>query len=352
MPITFPVSFDRTNNSNLYESVSPGDIYYALDGDDNLWSESRELTFRDGYFWTVPSVLSGGVGDDSYNVGYDDAAIIADAGNGRDRLKVYRNYTDIYFALKIDGRHLALGLTSYIGSPYETTILIVDAFKPSGSIETFEFSDYTFNVSYDQIVPLIKSSGLYFEDLSWNQAIAKKYFNLSTIGVANNSSGADELMDHVYKTGNPVTDSGVHRFFDPIRGVHFYTDGIAEVNHVRSRLGNYNYEGKVYDPVTGINGTQLYRFFNARAGYHFMTASAEEAAFVERNPEWGYTQESRSYSVSTESTSESATPVYRFFKVVSGTGTHFYTSSEAERQSILDNPSWGYQSEGVAWYVA
>jgi hypothetical protein len=59
--------------------------------------------------------------------------------------------------------------------------------------------------------------GIAFEDLTWEQAIANKYLNLAVIGVSNDAAGAAELMDVVYKTGNPVTKAGVHRFSPPLR---------------------------------------------------------------------------------------------------------------------------------------
>ena len=351
MATTLRFTSDRANNAS-FASVLSGEGYWAKDLDDSLSASTAYRAFLDGSFWTIPAGMSGGTGDDNYSVGYDSAAIIADAGFGRDSLRIYRNLNDATWAARIDGRHLAAMFEAFPGSQYTSQIFIVDAFKPEGSIETTTFSDNVIlNTAYDKLASLIASAGIPFEDLSWEQAIAKKYVNLSVIGVPNNSAGAAELIDLVYKAGNPVTQAGVHRFFNPSKGVHFYSNDLNEVNAVRSRLGTYQYEGKVYDPVTGSNGTQLYRFFNAKASYHFMTTSATEAAVVSSNPSWGYAEEGRSFTVSTQAAADATTPVYRFFRIVSGVGQHFYTSSEAERQNILANPGWGYQAEGVGWYA-
>lgn len=351
---TFSQVFDLTGNASS-RSVQSNEIFFAKDKNDNLLATSDStLTYIDGSYWRLPSGLSGGAGDDSYSVGYNTFAVIADAGFGTDKLKIFRELSNATHALRVDNRHLVVRFELFPGSQYITDVLIIDAFKPEGSIETITFDNNVIvNAAYDKLIPLISSSGIRFEDLSWDQAIAKKYCNLGTLGVSNNSAGADELMDVLYKTGNPITEAGVHRFFNPSKGVHFYSNDLNEINNVRSRLSNYWYEGKVYDPITGsaTGSTQLYRFFNAKASYHFMTTSATEAAVVNNNPSWGYQQEGRAFTVSTQASADAQTPVYRFFRVMDGAGQHFYTSSEAERQNILNNPSWGYQQEGIAWYA-
>ena len=198
---------------------------------------------------------------------------------------------------------------------------------------------------------LIASSGIPFEDLGWDQAINKKYIDLSVVGASNNNAGANQLLDDLYKAGNPVTGSGVYRFFNPSKGVHLYSNDLNEVNTVRSQLGNYQFEGKVYDPVTGLGGTQLNRFFNPKASYHFMTTSDAEVQSILGHPEWGLNYEGKSYSVSATKTLEAATPVYRFYRVLDGVGQHFYTSAEAEKLNVIANPGWSYQYEGIAWYA-
>jgi Repeat of unknown function (DUF5648) len=351
MPIGLNITSDAPGKGTV-RTVGSGDGFFALDGDDSLFSSTALKAFQDGALWEIPCGLSGGKGNDYYSIGYSAFAVIADAGFGKDKLKIYRSITEATWSARIDGRHLAATFESFPGSAYRATVLIIDAFKPEGSIESTELDgNVILDTSYNQLPSLIASAGISFEELSWDQAIAKKYLNLSVVGVTNNSSGADQLMDLIYKTGNPVTEPGVHRFFNPSKGVHFYSNDLNEVNHVRSRLGNYWYEGKVYDPVTGAGAAQLYRFFNPRASYHFMTTSANEAAIVAQNPSWGYQSEGLSYSVSTTKTASATTPVYRFYRVVDGMGQHFYTSSEAERQNILANPAWGYQYEGIAWYA-
>lgn len=350
MALQFTKTFDTPKTDSKFSPKSL-EASFGLDGNDSFYSLARSSTFKDGLYWNLPSVESGGDGDDSYTVQYSDCVVVADAGSGNDYLRIYRRLDDVEWAAKIDGRHLAVQFSiPYLSSTSQ--VLIIDAFRPDGSIEKTEFENSVIlDTTWNNLPSLIASAGIPFENLTWDQAASKKYINLSVIGVSNNSSGAAELVDEIYKSGNPITKAGVHRFFNPSKGVHFYSNDLNEVNTVRSRLGNYQYEGKVYDPITGVGGTSLNRFFNPRAGYHFMTTSDSEAQSVRSHPEWGYQDEGKSYSVSKVLSADTTTPVYRFFRILDGVGQHFYTSSDAEKLNVIANPSWGYSFEGIAWYA-
>lgn len=147
------------------------------------------------------------------------------------------------------------------------------------------------------------------------------------------------------------TLSGVYRFFNPSRGVHLFTNDLNEVNSIKQDLYDLQFEGKVYDPVTGIGSTSLHRLYNPKAGYHLNTASDVEYKNILKHPEWGFIDEGLSFGVSTVKSADASTPIYRFFRVGNGVGTHFFTSNEIERQSVLSHPEWGYQAEGIAWYA-
>jgi hypothetical protein len=143
-----------------------GSGYFGLDGSDTLFSSPAVKTFKDGSLWELPSIMSGGKGEDKYYVGYDEFAVIADAGFGNDYLRINRPLSDAFWMARIDGRHLAAAFEAFPGSVYTTTILIVDAFKPEGSIETTEFDSRTIvNASCDQLPSLLKSSGINLEEL-------------------------------------------------------------------------------------------------------------------------------------------------------------------------------------------
>ena len=150
----------------------------------------------------------------------------------------------------------------------------------------------------------------------------------------------------------------------------------------------YNCEDAAYEALSE-GGTQLYRFYNAEKGYHFLTTSEEEAnnvivksidsrygvdvvtgQGVEAGDDgWGYTYEGRTFSVSTEKTEVTPTEVHRFYHA--DNGVHFYSSNLEEVSNVISESSgadymndldaaqnapllengWGYIYEGVAWYA-
>jgi subtilisin family serine protease len=110
--------------------------------------------------------------------------------------------------------------------------------------------------------------------------------------------------------------------------------------------GNYNLS--VSSGNDNISGTTVYRFFRPEAGVHFYTASeAERDTIINNLPNYAY--EGASFESVGEATDPltGAKPVYRFFN--NSTGAHLYTISEAERESIANNLS-NYSFEGIAYY--
>jgi hypothetical protein len=141
----------------------------------------------------------------------------------------------------------------------------------------------------------------------------------------------------------------VFRFFNTRNGAHFFSSTVSERDEVRLYNPGLTYEGTVYS-VASSSGTGLkpvYRFYNLVTGVHFYTITASEAATVRAQP-GTYRDEGIAW-YARERTNPSATsiPVYRFFRP--SVGTHFYTVSTAERDSIIQNLSGVYNYEGVAY---
>lgn len=92
--------------------------------------------------------------------------------------------------------------------------------------------------------------------------------------------------------------------------------------------------------------TAVYRFYNAKTGAHFYTASAEERDFVIRNnAEFAY-ETVAFYAYANSSSGKD--PVFRFYN--STTGAHFYSGTEAERDFVIANyPEFRYET--VSWYA-
>lgn len=100
-------------------------------------------------------------------------------------------------------------------------------------------------------------------------------------------------------------------------------------------------------PASASQRSPVYRFYNTVTGTHFYTSSAAERDYVSAK----YLQFSYegiafySYGSSVSGTS----PVFRFYNI--RTGTHFYTSNPLERDNVLSAYPW-FSYEGVSWYAS
>ena len=101
------------------------------------------------------------------------------------------------------------------------------------------------------------------------------------------------------------------------------------------------------------DGSKVYRFYNTNLGVHFYTASEKEKDSVLENlPQ--YRLEGASYTSIAKPDDDTdpltgAKPVYRFYN--ENTGVHLYTISENEKNSIIENLSTIYRFEDIAYYA-
>ncbi|MGV8082775.1 MAG: hypothetical protein AB2L09_03945 [Coriobacteriia bacterium] len=145
----------------------------------------------------------------------------------------------------------------------------------------------------------------------------------------------------------------VHRFYNVENGSHFYTASFQERDIVIDRWSDvYDYEGVAYVINTGNpeNNDLLYRFYNAHNGTHFYTASLEEKNYVIARWPDIYTYEGSVYNVCTNGSASGAVPMYRFYNRVAG--SHFYTTSAQERDTVLTRWSNVYILDGIAYFLA
>jgi len=94
------------------------------------------------------------------------------------------------------------------------------------------------------------------------------------------------------------------------------------------------------------NYRPVYRFFNNNAGGHFYTISEAERDTVINNYKW-FRYEGVGFYAYPSPTAD-ASPVYRFFN--NNAGGHFYTNSEAERDTVINNYKW-FRYEGIGFYA-
>lgn len=141
--------------------------------------------------------------------------------------------------------------------------------------------------------------------------------------------------------------------------IEAFEDGRADVLVVESREIYENYSSRVgyvdkalapsgveIDDGNNSTTSEVYRFFNSENGSHFYTSSSAERDQVLTNlPQYQY--EGNTFG-SNATADNGGVAVHRFFN--SATGTHFYTSSEEERQSI-ENTLSHFQYEGISYYA-
>ena len=99
-------------------------------------------------------------------------------------------------------------------------------------------------------------------------------------------------------------------------------------------------------PETVENG--VYRFFNTQTGTHFYSASEIERDSIINNLD-NFNFESAAFKAATETNGPTAS-VFRFFNTE--TGTHFFTQSTVERDSVIENlPSFNLEGEAYLGYT-
>lgn len=162
--------------------------------------------------------------------------------------------------------------------------------------------------------------------------------------------------DDVEISGNdlPVSllnsgETTVFRFFDSSSGGHFYTVDEFEKEFVEENLDNYAFEGESYetmDPTTGAEGEEVYRFFNPTTGVHLYTTSEIERDSVLENLDNFVFEGAKFYAFETQV--DGSIPVYRFYEPT--LGVHFYTPNEFEKDSVIENLD-NYDFEGIAYYA-
>ena len=142
----------------------------------------------------------------------------------------------------------------------------------------------------------------------------------------------------------------VYRFLNRRTNVHFYTASEAERRTVQTTLAStYSLEGVAYalDTSATANSSPLYRFFDKKRGVHFYTASEAEKDTVLTTLGDVYQYDGVVTYISL--TPEPGTqPVYRFYNFVKG--VHFYTASLAERDMVVAKLGETFRYEGVAYH--
>ncbi len=147
-----------------------------------------------------------------------------------------------------------------------------------------------------------------------------------------------------------ATTTDVFRFFDTQHGTHFYSDSASEQAQIAASRPDLVYEGIGFDSIDPAiadpNAAPVYRFFEGTFGTHFYTASAVERDSIEASrPDLVF--EGVGFIEHTTPQPGDA-PVYRLFDTTYG--THFYTADAGERASVLATRP-DLKDEGIAFFT-
>jgi len=140
----------------------------------------------------------------------------------------------------------------------------------------------------------------------------------------------------------------VYKFYRPAVGSYFFTANPDERN-ILLNTATFQYQGVshyVYGSKVLSQVVPVYRFLNS-LGSHFYTATESEKQSVIANLSHIYTLEGIAF-YALASPVGNAKPVYRFFQ--SSTKSHYFTISETDKaERIANDPTMQY--EGIAWYA-
>ena len=170
--------------------------------------------------------------------------------------------------------------------------------------------------------------------------------------VAGNVESQHTVTFSVAASTTTKKKGAVYRFYNTTNSTHFYTASVAEMDTVLASYSTtYLLDGAAYTINTDnpANNTPLYRFFNKRNGSHFYTASEAEKNSLLANASATYALDGPAYNVCLTRV-DGATTVYRFFN--KSNGSHFYTASEAEKNKVQAELSATYTLDGPAFYLA
>ncbi len=146
-----------------------------------------------------------------------------------------------------------------------------------------------------------------------------------------------------------VSDPAIYRFFDKVHGTHFFTASATESAGLQSTRSDLTYEGVGLfgvDQSTDSNAAPVYRFFDTKFGTHFYTSSLAEKNSVQ-SARADLTYEGVGfYEHAAQQPGDVA--VYRYFD--KNFGTHFYTSSASEQATIAATRS-DLVNEGIGFYA-
>lgn len=144
----------------------------------------------------------------------------------------------------------------------------------------------------------------------------------------------------------------LYRFHRADNNSHFFTASEAEKSNVIATMSaTYALEGISHHVLAGAtpHAMPVYRLYNRISGSHFYTMTVSERDSVLSDMPDVFSLEGIAFHALAGPVS-GALPVYRFY--ASRTASHFFTISEAEKQYVQNNvPESVLRYEGIAWWA-
>jgi predicted outer membrane repeat protein len=149
-----------------------------------------------------------------------------------------------------------------------------------------------------------------------------------------------------------VPYAAVYRFYAPSTVAHFYTIDANEKKYLTENWAAFwTYEGIAFNACMKKSNDALlpvYRFWSGRS--HFYTLDENEKNWLVQNYSKVWVLEKIAfYAYADGSEPQGCKAVYRFWN--GANGTHFYTIDEWEANFLLDQYSYLFAYEGVAFYA-
>lgn len=147
------------------------------------------------------------------------------------------------------------------------------------------------------------------------------------------------------------SETTVYQFFNEADDVYFYTVDENEKDFIEANLDNYALqEGEGFnsvDPITGGEAEEVHRFLNTSTGDHLYTTSEVERDSIINNLD-NYTYEDVKFYGYNNGDVDGSIPVYRFYNPIED--LHVFTHSEAEMNEMKADEA-NFNDEGIAFYA-
>jgi hypothetical protein len=146
----------------------------------------------------------------------------------------------------------------------------------------------------------------------------------------------------------------VHRFWDGITQVHFYTTNQAEINTAIAQsnpITGYPKRDEYNSFIAPVDGNaDIIRFLNPKTSTYFYTSGAGD---MTNAANLGFVSQGAAFK-SFNYPAAGTIPVYRFVnqqQILSGNVVHFFTPNEVEKNSVIATLGTTWKYEGIGFYA-